>query len=280
MANNITLRKEMVTILDEVFKNASLTSVLDTNTDLVRAGANAKEIMIPKIGMDGLADYNRNTGYADGNVTLEYETKTFAYDRGRKFAVDRLDNEESGDLAFGKLAGEFIRTKVVPEVDAYRICEYAKKAGANKVETLATGKAVITALREATNAMDEAEVPQEGRILFITPSIISMVEDMDTTASREVIGRFSQIIRVPQSRMNMNVQLTANGFTVESGNEINFLAVVPQAVLQIPKHAIPKVKMADDNIDMDADVYTYRTYQMAETLDNKTAGIYVSKVKA
>ena len=280
MANNITLRKEMVTILDEVFKNASLTSVLDTNTDLVRAGANAKEIMIPKIDMDGLADYNRNTGYADGNVTLEYETKTFAYDRGRKFVVDRLDNEESGDLAFGKLAGEFIRTKVVPEVDAYRLCTYAKKAGKAKVETLTTGKQVVTALREATNAMDEAEVPQEGRILFITPSIISMVEDMDTTASREVIGRFSQIIRVPQSRMNMNVQLTANGFTVESGNEINFLAVVPQAVLQIPKHAIPKVKMADDNIDMDADVYTYRTYQMAETLDNKTAGIYVSKVKA
>ena len=280
MANNITLRKEMVTILDEVFKNASLTSVLDTNTDLVRAGANAKEIMIPKIGMDGLADYNRNTGYADGNVTLEYETKTFAYDRGRKFVVDRLDNEESGDLAFGRLAGEFIRTRVVPEVDAYRICTYAKKAGKAKVETLTTGKQVVTALREATNAMDEAEVPQEGRILFITPSIISMVEDMDTTASREVLGRFSQIIRVPQSRMNMNVQLTANGFTVESGNEINFLAVVPQAVLQIPKHAIPKVKMADDNIDMDADVYTYRTYQMAETLDNKTAGIYVSKVKA
>ena len=280
MANNITLRKEMVTILDEVFKNASLTSVLDTNTDLVRAGANAKEIMIPKIGMDGLADYNRNTGYADGNVTLEYETKTFAYDRGRKFVVDRLDNEESGDLAFGKLAGEFIRTRVVPEVDAYRLCTYAKKAGKAKVETLTTGKQVVTALREATNAMDEAEVPQEGRILFITPSIISMVEDMDTKASREVLGRFSQIIRVPQSRMNMNVQLTANGFTVESGNEINFLAVVPQAVLQIPKHAIPKVKMADDNIDMDADVYTYRTYQMAETLDNKTAGIYVSKVKA
>ena len=280
MANNITLRKEMVTILDEVFKNASLTSVLDTNTDLVRAGANAKEIMIPKIGMDGLADYNRNTGYADGNVTLEYETKTFAYDRGRKFVVDRLDNEESGDLAFGKLAGEFIRTKVVPEVDAYRICTYGKKAGNSKVETLTTGKQVVTALREATNAMDEAEVPQEGRILFITPSIISMVEDMDTTASREVLGRFSQIIRVPQSRMNMNVQLTANGFTVETGNEINFLAVVPQAVLQIPKHAIPKVQMADDNVDMDADVYTYRTYQMAETLDNKTAAIYVSKVKA
>lgn len=280
MANNITLRKEMVTILDEVFKNASLTSVLDTNTDLVRAGANAKEIMIPKIDMDGLADYNRNTGYADGNVTLQYETKTFAYDRGRKFVVDRLDNEESGDLAFGRLAGEFIRTKVVPEVDAYRICEYAKKAGANKVETLTTGKQVVTALRDCANAMDEAEVPAEGRILFITPSIISMVEDMDTTASREVLGRFSQIIRVPQNRMNMNVQLTANGFTVESGNEINFLAVVPQAVLQIPKHAIPKVKMADDNIDMDADVYTYRTYQMAETLDNKVKAIYVSKVKA
>lgn len=280
MANSITLRKEMVTILDEVFKNASLTSVLDTNTDLVRAGANAKEIMIPKIDMDGLADYNRDTGYADGNVSLVYETKTFAYDRGRKFAVDRLDNEESGDLAFGRLASEFIKTKVVPEIDAFRLCTYAKKAGHAKVEALTTGKQVVTALRECANAMDEAEVPAEGRILFITPSIISMVEDMDTTASREVLGRFSQIIRVPQNRMNMNVQLTANGFTVESGNEINFLAIVPQAVLQIPKHAIPKVKMADDNVDMDADVYTYRTYQMAETLDNKVKAIYVSKVKA
>ena len=55
---------------------------------LVQAGANTNEIIIPKISMDGLADYSRNSGYVAGDVTLTNETVTFNYDRGRKFTVD------------------------------------------------------------------------------------------------------------------------------------------------------------------------------------------------
>ena len=95
-------------------KNASLTSVLDGDSTLVRMGANTNEIIIPKISMDGLADYSRNGGYVSGDVTLTNETVTFNYDRGRKFTVDAMDNEETAGLAFGRLASEFIRTKVVP----------------------------------------------------------------------------------------------------------------------------------------------------------------------
>ena len=45
--------------------------------------------------MDGLADYSRNSGYVKGDVTLTNETVTFNYDRGRKFSVDNMDNEET-----------------------------------------------------------------------------------------------------------------------------------------------------------------------------------------
>ncbi|MBD9219064.1 MAG: hypothetical protein EGQ35_01905, partial [Clostridiales bacterium] len=84
MANSITKFKKYIDLLDEVYKNASLTSVLDGDSTLVRMGANANEIIIPKISMDGLADYSRNGGYVSGNVTLTNETVTFNYDRGRK----------------------------------------------------------------------------------------------------------------------------------------------------------------------------------------------------
>ena len=112
MANSITLFKKYIDLLDEVYQNASVTSALDGDMTLVQMGANTNEIVIPKISMDGLADYDRNGGYVHGDVTLTNETVKFNYDRGRKFTVDAMDNEETAGLAFGKLAAEFIRTKV------------------------------------------------------------------------------------------------------------------------------------------------------------------------
>ena len=82
MANTIALRKQYSTLLDEVYKKASLTAVLDGPNDLVQEGANANEILIPKMSMQGLADYNKQTGYIAGDVTLEYETKKCPYVHG------------------------------------------------------------------------------------------------------------------------------------------------------------------------------------------------------
>lgn len=93
MPNIIALRKQYSTLLDEVYKLASLTSMLDGPNELVQQGANANEILIPKMSMQGLADYSKTTGYVAGDVTLEYETKKCTYDRGRMFAVDAMDND-------------------------------------------------------------------------------------------------------------------------------------------------------------------------------------------
>ena len=86
-------------MLDEVYKLASLTAVLDGPNELVKEGANANEILIPKMTMSGLANYNKQTGYVAGDVTLEYETKKCTYDRGRMFTVDAMDNIESAGVA-------------------------------------------------------------------------------------------------------------------------------------------------------------------------------------
>lgn len=151
MANSITLFKRYIGLLDEVYKQSSLTSVLDGDTELMAAGANANELVIPKITMDGLANYSRNGGYVAGDVTLTNETVTFNYDRGRKFSIDAMDNEETAGVAFGKLSSEFIRTKTAPEIDAFRFACYASKAGVSSTTgTYATGEEVIAAIVQAS----------------------------------------------------------------------------------------------------------------------------------
>lgn len=205
MPNTIELAQTFVPMLDEVYKLACLTSVLDGAPELAKQGANANELIIPKMSMQGLADYSRNSGYVDGDVTLTNETVVCNFDRGRMFTVDTMDNLETAGIAFGRLAGEFIRTKVVPELDAFRFASYAGITGISKVAagaTLADGTAVVAALRAASTKMDEDEVPFEERYLFITPTLRGMVEDMDTTKSREVLNRFASVTNVPQTRLN------------------------------------------------------------------------------
>ena len=219
MANAITKFKTYIALLDEVYKQASLTADLDSDPTLVKAGANANEIIIPKISMDGLADYSRNSGYVKGDVTLTNETVTFNYDRGRKFSVDNMDNEETAGLAFGRLSSEFIRVKVAPEQDAFRFATYAGTTGISKVSagaTLSSGNDVLTALITAQNKMDEDEVSPENRILYITPTLYNLAINVDTTKSKAVLDGFAKIVKVPQSRFYTAIDLK-DGTTKSEG---------------------------------------------------------------
>ena len=83
MANNIALAKTFVPILDEIYKLASLTSKLDGAAELARQGANANELIVPMLSMQGLGDYSRNDGYVKGDVTMTNETVKCNHDRGR-----------------------------------------------------------------------------------------------------------------------------------------------------------------------------------------------------
>lgn len=285
MANTIELRKQYSTLLDEIYKLSSLTSVLDGPNDLVKEGANANEILIPKMSMQGLANYNKQTGYVAGGVTLEYETKKCTYDRGRMFTVDAMDNIESAGIAFGRLSGEFLRTKVVPELDAWRLAFYAQISGVETVAAdLADGKAALAALRAARGKIENVEANLATCYLFINPTVYGMIEDLDTTASKKAIEGFAGIIKVPQGRFYNKVDLTASGdggyAKSSTGKGLNFLIVDKQAAIQFQKHTVSKIITPDANQDADAWKFGYRTVGIAECKDNKKDGIYVHTVGA
>ena len=284
--NAITLAQTFVPVLDEVYKNASLTADLDGSAELVRQGANANELIIPKLEMQGLGAYSRNEGYVNGDVTLTNETVRCNFDRGRMFNVDTMDNLETAGIAFGRLSGEFIRTKVVPELDAFRFASYAGTTGISKVAagaTLETGAAVVEAIRAGLNKMDEDEVPYEERYLRITPTLLGLIEDMDTTKSRETLKRFANVKTVPQSRFYTAIeQLSgksgeeAGGFRKASGaKDINFMIIHKPAVIQFSKHVSPKIITPDANQNADGYKFGYRHVAIADVYENKVAGIYL-----
>lgn len=287
MPNSIALFKQYVTLLDEVYKAAALTSALDGDSKLARQGANANELVIPKISMDGLADYSRNGGYVSGDVTLTNETVTCNFDRGRMFTVDNLDNAETAGIAYGRLASEFIRTKVVPELDAFRISKYASASGISTTTAadLSTGAAVVAALRAAVNTFDEDEVPTDQRYLYITPTLYGLIKDLDTTKSKQVLEGLN-VVPTPQSRMYTAITQKdgttsgqeAGGYAKASGaKNINFLLVHKPAVIQFQKHIAPKVVTPEQNQDADAWKFGYRNVGIADVYDNKVAGIYLHK---
>lgn len=286
MANTIALAKKYSAMLDELYKLASLTSDMDTAENLIKEGYNANEIVIPKLDMDGLADYDRNSGYVDGDVTLTWQTVACDFDKGRMFSVDELDNAETGGVAFGRIAGEFVRTKVVPQLDAYRMASYAQLKDISKADAadLTTGAQVVSAIRAATNKMDEDEVPLEGRILYITPTLKGLIDDLDTTKSKAVLSKFSKIKEIPQSRFYTKInqfdgksegQEKGGYEKAAEGKNINFLIVHPSAVIQGNKLVKPKIITPEHNQNADAWKYGYRLVSIAKGYENKRAGIYL-----
>ena len=284
MPNIIALRKQYSTLLDEVYKLASLTSMLDGPNELVQQGANANEILIPKMSMQGLADYSKTTGYVAGDVTLEYETKKCTYDRGRMFAVDAMDNIESAGIAFGRLSSEFMRTQVIPELDAWRLASYAQLTGVTTVGAdLADGKAALAAIRAARSSIENSEANLGTCYLFINPVLAGMIDDLDTTASKKAMEGFAGISKIPEGRFFDKIKLNANGaggFTKDTaGKAMNFIIIDKQATIQYQKHTVSKIITPDQNQDADAWKFGYRTVGIAECKDNKKAGIYVHTVK-
>lgn len=294
MANNIAYIKKYIELLDEVYKAATLTADLEADSTTVRAGSNANTILIPKISMDGLGDYSRKTGYVPGDANLEWVEKVFNYDRGRRFSVDAMDDEETAGLSFGKLAGEFIRTKVVPEMDAWRFATYASKAGTTKNEDLADGAAICAAITEANTALDEAEVPGENRLLYISPTAYNAIIALDTYKSKAMLEGFAKTVKVPKTRFYSAIDLlsgvdktgasgvdeTAGGYKAATASKaINFMIINKNAPLQFTKHAVNKVITPEANQSSDAWLYFYRAYGITEVYDNKKAGIYASIAK-
>ena len=132
--NTLTTATLFMTQLDKIAVQEATTGWMDANAGQVIYNGGS-EVKIPKMSVQGMGDYDREAGYQRGSVTLEYETRKMTQDRGRLFQLDPMDINEANFIpTAGAVMGEFQRTQVVPEIDAYRISKLA-------TETLTADKA-------------------------------------------------------------------------------------------------------------------------------------------
>ena len=218
MANSIEYTKRYTSILDEVYQRASVSGVLTSPRHMIREGRNVREILIPRIEVSGLGNYERNVGYATGAIEYSFESHVPDYDRGLKLVADVLDVEEAGALnCFVAAGAELQRTQVAPEADAYTFSKIAGFEGVTvKDEDLsaATAEDILKALRDVTNEMDESQVDTGSRYLFITPTLNGVVSDFsyaNPNRSNRVLERFARIIEVPQVRFYTAIDLLSGG---------------------------------------------------------------------
>lgn len=296
MPNSIALVTKFQPILDEIYKVASLTARMDSPAKPVSfAGANVVKVF--KTSLVGLGTYSRSGGYADADVTTTWETLTLTTERGRELFMDRMDDEETLGMAFGTLVGEFMRTMVVPEVDAYRFSKYASWSGIQEVGAPATlsSTTVLAAIDAATLAMNQNEVPIEGRVLFVSDEVQSYLDAaltrtyVNETGIINMVTSYNNmpIIMVPQTRfykgvtLNAGATASAGGYakTGGTGRDLNFLMIHPSALIQVAKHDNLKIFDPDTNQDKDGWKIQYRLYHDAFVLDNKVKAVY-SHIKA
>ena len=299
MANSIAYAKAYKNMLDGIFKAGAKTSILEAADSTYKFNAeNAQEVLLQKLSVNGLGDYSRSNGYVSGDATVTWETHTFGQDRGRKFNLDTMDSKEA-KLQIAKLMAEIMRTQIIPEIDAYRIHKICNLCGIDATADL-TVDDVITAIDTGVQTLDDAEVPEEGRILFVSNEVYNLMKNsgdfFNTRVTHDNMVQKIQrkvsmlddmaIMRMPKARFYQEFTFydgttegeTAGGFTPADGAEqLNFMILHPQHILGIIRHLDPKLIDPKFNADSDGWIFAARLYHDLFIPENKQGSVYIHK---
>ena len=286
--STIALAKNYTSLLDEAFQAESVTARLNGDPKFTREGASVNEIYYPQIATDGLGDYMRqaSNAYPENAVSISWKHAQFNYDRGTKISVDKMDDQETFNIAMGMAGRELQRTKVAPEADAFTFATLAGLTGvtAPAEANISSADDFLSALLDALNRMDEDEVPAEGRYLFATPSLVNSLMSLETYKSQQAIEAFAEVVKVPKKRFVSAIDLRSGraedsnlgGYVPASGAKyLNFMVVYKPALIKYDKHVANNLILPENNPDADAYILKYRKYGIVDAYENQRAGIYV-----
>ena len=295
MANTIEKVALIQKTLDAAMIQGAVTGFMEANALDVKYNGGA-EVKIPTIAMDGLANYDRATGFVEGDVTLAYQTMTMTQDRGRGFTIDEHDVEESGviDLV-SKLASEFQRTMVIPEVDAYRIAHLCALAGAARRRTYAAAvSSVFTQLATDIGTVRDAVGHDVPLVVLINQKIATMMNNSTEISKRLDVMDFERgeiktkvksidgnaLIPVPSSRMHSRITVTADGkggyAAADGAASINWLITAKNAPIAVSK--TDKMRLFDPETYQKARAWhlDYRKFHDLWLPENKKPSTFVN----
>lgn len=298
MPNVLEYAKIFQPALDKQVVQESTTGWMETNENLIRySGGN--EVKLPSILMDGLADYDRTSGFVGGDVTLEWKTYSLTQDRGRTFSIDAMDVDETAFVVTaGTVMGEFQRVQVIPEIDAYRYSKLATLAiGAGQTRSIAlTDATLVDELLADLNAMEDVIGTKEvvitlspilaGKLAKAGKDYISKAMLAKGALSVEV-NTFNDnaIVRAPSKLLKTQFEFLdgtttgqeAGGFKVADGAlDINWLIATKDAPIAISKTDKTRTFTPEVNQKADAWKVDYRKYHDLWVPASKLTSIYAN----
>ena len=299
--NTLEYAKIFMASLDKQLIETATSGWMEANAGQVKySGGN--EVKIPKISMNGLGDYDRDTGFVQGSVTYSYETMKMTQDRGRTFQLDAMDVDDTNFVvAAGNVMGEFQRTQVIPEIDAYRYSAIAARAitASKKTEYTAAADTIIsTLLNDIAKIMDIAGATTEVIVTMATP-VCTLLSQAKEAAKWVDIGNFSQgglnfkvrsidgnpIIAVPSARMktaytfqdgSTSGQEAGGIVAASSAQDINWIISTRRAPIAVSKTDVTRIFDPMTNQKANAWKIDYRKYHDLWVPDNALDGIWVN----
>ena len=276
MANNISFAEKYLGDIDKIIVQSAKTGFLADNSFKPKFNG-SKTVYLPEMDMDGLGDYSRTSGYPKGDSSLVYTPYTLEQERGKQLFLDAQDADESGigDLA-GKLVGEFVRTKVIPETDAYNISKlYGISKTASNTKVLNTAKAVASLL-EIINACEEAmEYDTANIVALVNPTLYNLLQTSTELQRYLSVSDFTQggitvkvknlngcpIIPVASGRMKSAYTFGTNGFTpVSDAVDINAIVMPKDSASIVKKVDKCQILSPEQVEDYDAYKINFRLY--------------------
>lgn len=270
--NLVTTFKPLV---DEKFTTASKKSLL-TNTDFDWTGAHS--IKVYKISTSAMNDYGR-TGPAQGNwsrygavASLDAVTEemTLKKDRSFTFAIDKLDTDETAQqLQAASALERQLREVVIPEVDSYTYGIMCANAGTVPAAKGLTATNIYAEILAGSEALDNAEVPETGRVLVVTPATYALMKKCKDITMETDIGNDLRLKGVIGILDGMTVQkIHANRLPAGFG----FMIAHPCATVAPTK--LEDYTIHDNPPGISGALVEGRICYDAFTLDNKVKAIY------
>lgn len=289
MPNTVNYVTSFEQELKQKYTRELLTADLTTQ-NVVFVGA--KKIKIPFITVSGYKDHSRNGGFNRGTVENQFMEKELAFDRDVEFFVDAMDVDETNQaLSAANITNTFEHEKAIPETDAYRLSKLYtdfNDLGETATQDELTAATILEKFDTLMEEMDEAEVPEDGRILYVTPSVYTIFKQAekitrmlevtrDTAVNRHVRALDDvKIKRIPSGRMKTAYDFT-EGFTPAStAKQMNMILVHPSAVIAADKHAYINLWAPGSHTQGDGYLYQNRKYGDLFVLNTRSDGIKIN----